>query len=553
MNGAVSARAGPIAALTPPPPQSLRPGGGAWPPLLGLPLIGLAALALQACQPSHPSGRLIVATRSGSSFDSVDPLDITSFAGAQLLSAVGDPLYVSDAQGRIQPRLATALPRLSADGRTATIPLRRDVRFHDGSRFDAAAMLFSLERYRAKGKFSYLLAGRIEAMATRGPDELVLRLKRPYSALPALLSSVNLIPLSPTAYREHARSALRQRLVSTGPYRLTSFNPQQQTLEPFAGYWGAPPANRGLHLVSLSNSTALYGALVSGEIDVLLSDGLETDQLRSLQRRAARGEFVEGTGPSVEIGYLTLLADRPPLDNALLRRAVALSLDRRLISERVSFGLRDPLRTLVPAPLPGSATPLYPGYDPPAARALFRQAGYCNGRRLALPLTFRSNVPADRLFALTWQAQLRRDLGDCVTLEISGVESTTAYNQLDKGVFPMILLEWRPDYPDPDNYLVPLLGCDKSQGTVCLEGNSALSGSFWTAPGLEQQLQATETATGPARTRLFEAIQRQAAAGASFLPLWRVPPRAWAQPGLETPRFDGSGRVLLQALRRSAP
>lgn len=64
--------------------------------------------------------------------------------------------------------------------------------------------------------------------------------------------------------------------------------------------------------MSLSNSTALYGALVSGEIDVLLSDGLETDQLRSLQRRAARGEFVEGTGPSVEIGYLTLLADRPP-------------------------------------------------------------------------------------------------------------------------------------------------------------------------------------------------------------------------------------------------
>lgn len=126
MNGAVSARAGPIAALTPR-PQSLRPGWAAFRPLLGLWVIGLASLALQACQPRHPAGRLIVATRSGSSFDSVDPLDITSFAGAQLLSAVGDPLYASDAKGRVQPRLATALPRLSADGRTATIPLRRDV------------------------------------------------------------------------------------------------------------------------------------------------------------------------------------------------------------------------------------------------------------------------------------------------------------------------------------------------------------------------------------------------------------------------------------------
>ncbi|MFM2080381.1 MAG: hypothetical protein RLZZ219_1063 [Cyanobacteriota bacterium] len=504
--------------------------------------------ALLGCQPLHPRDQLVVASRS--SLESVDPVDITSFAGGQLLSAIGDPLYASDAAGRLQPRLATALPTLSTDGLTARIPLRRGVRFHDGSRFDAAAMVFSLERFRALGKLGYLLDDRITAVRASGSHELELRLKRPYSALAALLSSANLTPVSPTAYRRHGRRSLADRFVGTGPYRLVSSSPQKKSLQPFADYWGPPPRNRGVHLVTLSNSTALFGALVSGEVDVLLSQGLESDQQRALAERARRGAFVQGIGPAVEIGYLTLLSDRPPLNQAALRRAVALSLDRRLISERVSYGMRTPLRSLIPPPLPGAVPPAWPDYDPAQARRLYRQGGYCGGRRLSLPLTFRSNVPADRLFALTWQAQLQRDLGDCVQLNLTGVESTTAYRQLDKGAFPLILLDWAGDYPAPDVFVVPMLACEKAEGPRCLEGGSALFGSFWSAPGLQRQLEASESLSGSARTTVLQSIQRRTAAAAPYIPVWQVAPRAWGQPGLTPPRFDGSGRVLLQELER---
>jgi peptide/nickel transport system substrate-binding protein len=506
------------------------------------------ATSLLGCQPPHPRDQLVVASRS--SLDSVDPVDVTTFAGGQLLSAIGDPLYASDAAGRLQPRLATALPRLSADGRTARIPLRRDVRFHDGTRFDAAAMVFSLERFRALGKLGYLLDDRITAVRASGPHELELRLKRPYSALAALLSSSNLTPVSPAAYRAHGRRSLTDRFVGTGPYRLVGSTPQKKTLEPFQAYWGPQPRNRGLHLVTLSNSTALFGALVSGEVDVLLSQGLESDQQRTLAQGAERGELVQGIGPAVEIGYLTLLSDRPPLDRPVLRRAVALSLDRGLISDRVSYGIRAPLRSLIPPPLPGAEPPSWPGYDPGKARRLYRQAGYCSGRRLSLPLTFRSNVPADRLFALTWQAQLQRDLSDCVQLEISGVESTTAYRQLDKGAFPLILLDWAGDYPAPDIYLVPMLACSRAEAERCLEGSSAAFGSFWSMPGLQTQLEASESLSGAERTTLLQTIQRRTAAASPYIPVWQVAPRAWAQPDLSRPRFDGSGRVVLQELSR---
>jgi peptide/nickel transport system substrate-binding protein len=411
-------------------------------------------------------------------------------------------------------------------------------------------MVFSLERFLAIGKLSYLLGDRIAGVRASGPYELELRLRRPFTALPQLLSAVNLTPLSPTAYRDHGKRFLNERFVGTGPYRLTFFNDQQQRLEPFPGYWGPAAANGGIDLVNLSNSTALYGALRSGEVDVLLSTSLEGDQQRSLHRSAGAGELREGVGPALEIGYLTLLTDQPPLQDPLVRQALAHSLDRQLISERVSHGLRSPLRQLIPPSLPGSLPEAWPAFDPRKARSLFRQAGYCNGKRLRLPLTFRSNIPADRLFALTWQGQLQRDLADCVQLEISGMESTTAYRQLGDGAFASILLEWMGDYPDADNYLIPLLSCDKGEGNRCLKGASAASGSFWTRPGLEADLRRSESLEAAERLALLRSLQRETAAASPYIPVWLVAPRAWAQPSLRLPVFDGSGRVVFSLLQK---
>jgi peptide/nickel transport system substrate-binding protein len=98
-----------------------------------------------------------------------------------------------------------------------------------------------------------------------------------------------------------------------------------------------------------------------------------------------------------------------------------------------------------------------------------------------------------------------------------------------------------------------MLGCTKPQGNRCLEGGSALSGSFWTAPGLDAQLQRSSELDGPERLALLQTIQRRAADGVPYLPVWVVRPTAWARPQLEAPRFDGSGRVLLSQLRPISP
>jgi len=510
-------------------------------------LLALASLTT-ACAPPRPAGTLIVASKAR--IDSLDPVQASRSGQMQVLSALGDPLYAIRADGTIEPRLASGPPVLSADGLTARIPLRRGVRFHDGTPFDAAAMVFSLQRFMAIGTLGYQFSDRVKAVRASGSHEIALELKAPFSPLPRLLSAIFLTPVSPTAYRQHKDTPLNNRFVGTGPYRLSFFSSQQQRLTPFDRYWGPQPANRGLDLVTLGNSTALLGALRSGEVDVLLASGLEIDHQQALHRQAAAGRLREGSGPPLSIGFFSLLTDQPPLSNATLRRALAHSLDRRTISERVSRGLRPPLRQLIPPSLEGSDPGAWPAYDPAAARALFRQAGYCNGRVLRLPLTFRSDIPSDRLLALTWQEQVRRDLADCLALEGSGMESTTAYDQLGKGALNLFFYDWIGDYPDAENFLVPLLGCSKVEGSRCAAGNSALSGSFWTAPGLEQELQRSSRIEGPGRQRLLQAIQRRTAAAVPYLPVWLMAETAWSGRRISAPQFDGSGRLRLDRLQR---
>lgn len=507
----------------------------------------LLTLSQSSCQHPRQSNHLTVA--SAGKITSLDPAQASTFDVLQLLSALGDTLYRLNAKGQLEPRLAAAHPTISDGGLTISIPLRNDVLFHDGTRFDAAAMAFSLQRFLRIGTLNYVVGGRIAAIETPAPYVLRLRLTRPSSSLDGLLTSINLTPISPTAYSENKDTFLNKKFVGTGPYRLTSFQSQQQRLEPFADYWSTPSSNSGIDFINLSNSTALFGALRSGEVDVLLSNSLDEDQRRLLHQLASQGKLREGEGAPLEIGYITLLSNAPPLNKAILRKALAYSLNRKLISERVSYGMRKPLRSLIPPSLPGGEQEFWPSYAPEKARELLKEAGYCKNKQLILPLTFRSNVPADKLLALTWQAQVAQDLADCLRINIDGVESTTVYRQLGEGAFQAVMLDWRGAYPDPEAYLVPLLSCEKAKGLICEAGEAAISGSFWTKPGLENALRRSDQLRGHKRLQQIRAVERQAADGAAYLPLWLVTPRAWAQLRLAEPEFDGSGQLLLSRLR----
>ncbi len=132
----------------------------------------------------------------------LDPADAYELASLGLVFNMSDRLYTYEpGSTEIKPQLATALPKVSQDGLTYTINLRKGVVFHDGTPFNAEAMAFSIKRFiENKGKPSFLLSDTVDSVKATGEYELTIKLKKPFAAFPSLLAFSGVCPVSPKAY-----------------------------------------------------------------------------------------------------------------------------------------------------------------------------------------------------------------------------------------------------------------------------------------------------------------------------------------------------------------
>ncbi|MGQ0572128.1 MAG: ABC transporter substrate-binding protein [Armatimonadota bacterium] len=171
--------------------------------VLVLSIIAVTSTAILSgpAQPAGPQprrgGEIVV-----SMFEDADRLDPTfggTAGGREIFFNMCEPLYDLTADGTIVPRLAAELPRFSSDGLTATIALRRNVRFNDATPFDAQAVKVTLDRYRTLP--GSRRAGELNAVtevAVVDASTVRLTLSRPLAPLLATLSDRAGMILSPT-------------------------------------------------------------------------------------------------------------------------------------------------------------------------------------------------------------------------------------------------------------------------------------------------------------------------------------------------------------------
>lgn len=163
----------------------------------GLVLFCLVVLLIVSCglrpssapnNSSRGSERITLGTTA--KIRTIDPADAYELFPGALLYNLGERLYTYDLETTtLKPQLATALPQVSEDGLTYWIPLRQGVLFHDGSPFNAEAMVFSLQRFMENGgQPAFLLAEPIAKVTASAEYELTITLKQPFAALPALLT-----------------------------------------------------------------------------------------------------------------------------------------------------------------------------------------------------------------------------------------------------------------------------------------------------------------------------------------------------------------------------
>ena len=501
-----------------------------------------------SCSLNKKRENIIVA--SAGKIESLDPAQANTLKTLQILSALGDTLYKINTKGNLIPSLAIDLPIVSKNKLLIDIPLRENITFHDGTIFNAAAMKFSLERFMNIGTLNYLLNDKIDAIEVKKEFLLRIKLKKPSSSLERLLTSVYLTPVSPNSYLKYKDKFNNKSFIGTGPYLLENFSSNQQKIKPFKNYWGKKPLNNGIDLVNYSNSSTLFGAIKAREVDVLSSNSIDDLHRLTLNNMVKDKKMKSGEGAPIEIGYITFKSNNLPLKNKTIREALSYTLDRELISKQVSFGTREPLRSIVPHKLYKKDFSPWPKYEPDFARFLLKKEGYCESNILTIPLTFRSNVPADKLFALTWKEQIKRDLSDCIKITLNGIESTTVYKQLSEGAFEAVILDWTGTYQDPVAYLYPLLSCNEIKNDTCLSGEAVISGSFWSNNKVQELLEKSEELEGKIRIKNLIQVERLAAKGRAYLPVWLVKPKAWSLNDISQPEFSSDGLIILKNLKR---
>ncbi len=508
--------------------------------------ICLFSLIQFSCVPKNNSKTIIVA--SSGKVESLDPARVTSLKSFQLLSSLGDTLYVLNSDGKLVPELALDMPILSNYKSKITINLKENIYFHDGTQFDAKAMKFSIDRFMRIGINKYILGDKINFIETPSKFKLVIHLNKPSSSINALLTSINLTPVSPSFYKDYSDKFLNDKFIGTGKYVLKNFSKEKQLLEPNTRYWGVKPKNNGINFIGYENSSSLYGALKSKQIDVLLSNSIEDIQRNELNLSSKEKKIREGVAPETQITFISLRTNSPPFSNRKIRLAISKSINRNIISKKVSYGLRNPLRNIVPPIFKKNNQDFWPEYNPKEARILLEKEGFCNGKKLNFPLTYRSNVPSDKLISLIIQEDIKDNLSDCISIDINGVESTTMYENLSKGVYPAAIYDWTGLYSDPEAYLKPLLSCNEIVENICKEGESALSGSFWASKEIENLFKESDSMVEKYRQNNLIKIEKISSESIPYIPIWISSQKAWSQNKISKPIFNGAGIISLSDL-----
>ena len=507
----------------------------------------LISLSQYSCVSNNKSKRIIVA--SSGKIESLDPARASTLKSLQLLSSLGDTLYEFNSEGELIPELASGMPIFSKDKLQIIINLKENVLFHDGTLFNSNAIKFSFDRFKRIGTMNYILGNKIKSIETPSEYKVIINLNKPSSSVNGLLTSINLTPISPTYYKDYSDKFLNDKFVGTGKYILKRFSNEIQIIDPNLNYWSDKPNNEGISFIGYSNSSSLFGALKSKQIDVLLSNSIDDIQRNNLNLLSNNKEIKEGKSPATEISFISLRTNSYPLNNLNVRLAIAKSLNRDFISEKVSYGLRQPSRSLVPPIYKKNKDELWPKYDPLEAKVLLQKEGYCNGNVLDFPLTYRSNVPADKLIALSWQEQIKNILNECINIKLNGVESTTIYKNLNLGIYTAVILDWTGAYSDPEAYLTPLLSCSEIDGKNCKKGESVYSGSFWGSNTVEDLFLDSENLNGKERLAKLIEIEKIASESIPYIPIWISSQKAWSQNEISKPIFNGAGIILMSDLK----
>src|ERR1700722_6418974 len=320
--------------------------------------------------------------------DVLDPTFSRTYVGTVVMTALCDKLFDFDAKLNIVPVLATGYEW--ADAKTLLIRLRAGVQFHNGEKFDADAVKYSLQRHlNASGSFRRSEIGAMDHVEVVDPLTVRVVMKQAFSPFVAILTDRAGMMVPPKA-AEAGGKEFGLHPVCTGPFRFVERVPQDHiAIERFPGYWDAARIHydRVTYRI-IPDSSIRLANLQAGSLDLTQIAPLDAETVKRDPKLALV------SGPSLGYGALTIntKADGPLGRDPRVRHAFELALDREALIQVVFAGKYQPNAQATSAISPLYIEEVAPTKrDVAKARALLKEAGVTTP--LTIPLVV-YNTPA---------------------------------------------------------------------------------------------------------------------------------------------------------------
>ena len=358
----------------------------------------------------------------------------------------------------IVPDLATSWS-WNADNTKLTFKLREGVKWHDGKPFTAKDVKCTFDMVMDKSPTKFRKNPRktwyenVVEVTTNGDFEATFNLKRPQPALLALLAS-GYTPVYPC----HVSPAdMRTKPTGTGPFKFVEFKTNESikvTRNP--EYWkkGRPYLD-GIEYTIIPNRSTAILAFVAGKFDVTFPTEVSIPLLKDVKSQAPKAIcVVEPTNVSTN---LIVNRDSPPFNNPDLRKAMAMTLDRKAFVDILFEGQADIGGAMLPTPagvwgLPADILKGIPGYGPDVkksrdeARKLMQKAGFGPDKRLKVKVSTR-NIPIYRDPAVILIDQLKEIYIDG---ELDVVETANWFSKIARKDYAIGLNLTGSAVDDPD-------------------------------------------------------------------------------------------------------
>jgi len=328
-----------------------------------------------------------------------------------------DPKKKQNSLDDIVPDLAEKWA-FSEDGKTLTFTLRQGVTWHDGKPFTAKDVVCTLDLLQGKAPDNFKVNFRkgwyanVESVSANGDNEAVFKLKAPQPALLALLAS----GFSPIYPCHVPPQKMRQSPIGTGPFKFVEYKPNQTikvTRNP--NYWkpGKPYLDGVEYTIIPNRSTAIL-AFQSGKFDMIFPFEVTIPLVADI--KANKPDAICEIAPQ-NVAANILMNPVPPFDDIEVRRAVAMSLDRKAFVDIMSAGTGVAGGAMQPLPegrwgLPQDVLRELPGYGPDIAksreqaRKVMQGKGYGPNNTLKLKISTR-NLPTYRDASVILISQLK--------------------------------------------------------------------------------------------------------------------------------------------------